>query len=62
MRYLKVAGVNFELKKTTFDEIFWTIAEMIFFKFINLLPIDIRSQALNGTRKNIIKLMFSSKK
>lgn len=49
--YLESAGVHFQIRKTSFKEIMWTITEIAFFRFINLFNKNIRSKILNFSRK-----------
>ncbi len=49
--YLEDAGIKFEFKKTTFKDIYWTLTEIIFFKFINLFNQEIRGKILKFARK-----------
>ena len=51
--YLEGAGIKFQIRKTRFKDIIWTLTEILFFKFINLFNRNIRDTVLNYSRKLI---------
>lgn len=61
-KYLELAGIKFATRKTSISEIFWTLTELIFFKFINLFKPQIRNKILYLTRTVVIRIISSIKK